>query len=161
MNAPLRTSWTREQFFLWPGHQDGRYEFDGFEPVAMTGGTANHNVITLNVHAALRARLRGSGCRPLGPDAGVATVGEAVRYPDALVTCSRFAGDALIIPGAVIVFEVLSPRSARIDRIIKVREYAAVPSIRRYVVIEFDVCRCNGIRAARRRKCLDGEHPVQ
>jgi Uma2 family endonuclease len=38
------------------------------------------------------------------------------------------------VPG--VVFEVLSPNSGRIDRIVKVREYAAVPSIRRYVILE-------------------------
>jgi len=35
-----------------------------------------------------------------------------------------------------VVFEVLSPTSGQIDRIDKVREYAAVPSIRRYVIVE-------------------------
>ena len=102
----------------------------------MTGGTANHSILTLNVHAALRGRLRGSECRPLGPDAGVATIGEAVRYPDALVTCSKFAGDVLTIPGVVIVFEVLSPSSERTDQIVKVREYATVRTIRRYIIVE-------------------------
>jgi Uma2 family endonuclease len=136
MNAPLHKPWTQNQFFAWVSSQEGRYEFDGFQPVAMTGGTANHSLIMQNLHAALRGRLRGSGCRPLGPDAGVATVGEAVRYPDALVTCSKFSGTALTIPGAVVVFEVVSPGSGRIDRIVKVREYAAVPSIRRYVILE-------------------------
>ena len=136
MNAPLRKSWTQEQFFSWAASQEGRYEFDGFQPVAMTGGTAGHSIIAQNVHAALRGRLRGSGCRSLGPDAGVETLGTAVRYPDALVTCSKFDREAMTIPGVVVVFEVLSPTSGRIDRIIKVREYAAVPSIRRYVILE-------------------------
>ncbi len=40
------------------------------------------------------------------------------------------------ISGVVVVFEVLSPTSGRVDRITKVREYAAVPSIRRYVILE-------------------------
>jgi Uma2 family endonuclease len=136
MNAPLRKSWTQEQFFAWASSQEGRYEFDGFEPVAMTGGTANHNIVMQNVHAALRGRLRGSGCRSLGPDVGMATVGDAIRYPDALVTCAKFAGTALTIPSVVVVFEVVSPGSVRNDRIVKVREYAAVPSIRRYLILE-------------------------
>jgi Uma2 family endonuclease len=84
----------------------------------------------------LRIRLRGSKCRPLGPDAGVATIGAAIRYPDALVTCSPFDREAMTIPGVVVVFEILSPGTSRTDRILKVREYAAVPSIRRYVIIE-------------------------
>jgi Uma2 family endonuclease len=136
MNAPLRKPWTQDQFFTWASSQEGQYEFDGFEPVAMTGGNANHNRITLNVQAALRGRLRAGPCEPLGPDAGVTTVGTAVRYPDALVTCSKFPGTALTIPGVVVVFEVVSQSTSRIDRIVKVREYAAVPTIRRYVILE-------------------------
>jgi len=127
---------TPEEFFAWAQAQDIRYEFDGFEPVAMTGGTANHSQITQNILVALRSRLRGSDCRPLGPDAGVATVGGAVRYPDALVTCAKVRGDAQIIPGVVVVFEVLSPTSGRTDRIIKLREYRAIGTVRCYVILE-------------------------
>ncbi len=36
----------------------------------------------------------------------------------------------------MVVFEIVSPGSGRTDRIIKVREYAAVASIRRYAIIE-------------------------
>jgi len=136
MNVALRKPWTQEQFFPWAEVQDIRYEFDGTQPVAMTGGNVTHNRIVLNVHAALRAKLRGGPCEPLGPDAGIETVGKAVRYPDALVTCSKIDGNARLVPGALVVFEVLSPTSGRVDRIVKVREYATVPSIRRYVILE-------------------------
>lgn len=134
--ALRRPRMTREEFFSWAHAQDVRYEFDGFEPVAMTGGTVDHNQISQNIQFALRARLRGSACRTLGPDAGVATVGDTVRYPDALVTCTKVPGTAHLVPGVVVVFEVLSPSSGRIDRIEKVREYRAVSSIRRYVILE-------------------------
>jgi Uma2 family endonuclease len=59
-----------------------------------------------------------------------------VRYPDALVTCSKFNLTDKTLPGAVVVFEIVSPNSDHVDRIIKVREYAAVASIRRYVILE-------------------------
>jgi len=136
MSAPLRRSWTQDEFFAWAGSQEGRYEFDGFQPVAMTGGTVNHALIIRSLHRALDRRLHGGRCQPLGPDAGVATIGTAVRYPDALVTCAKLDGDALIVPGVVIVFEVLSSSTSRTDRIIKVREYGAVASMRRYVIVE-------------------------
>ncbi len=71
---------TREEFLDWAEAQDQRYEFDGFEPVAMTGGTRNRSRIAQSIAFALRLRLRGTACEPLGPDAGVATVGNAVRY---------------------------------------------------------------------------------
>jgi Uma2 family endonuclease len=127
---------TRDQFFDWAEAQDARYEFDGFEPVAMTGGNLNHNSIAFNIHTALRGRLKGSGCKPFGLDAGVATAGDTVRYPDAVVTCSPAQGGSRLVPNPVVVFEVISPTSGHVDRIVKVRDYAAVDSIRRYVIVE-------------------------
>jgi Uma2 family endonuclease len=102
----------------------------------MTGGNLDHSRVMRNLGAALHTRLRGGPCEPLSPDAGVETVNKAVRYPDALVTWFRADGKGRLVPGVVVVFEVLSPNSGRIDRIVKVREYAAVPSIRRYVILE-------------------------
>ena len=137
MSATIRVpAMTRDQFLDWAEAQDARYEFDGFEPVAMTGGTLNHNQIAFNIHVSLRGRLGGTGCRPLGIDAGVATIGDTVRYPDGVVTCSPTQGASRLVPGPVVVFEVVSPTSGHMDRIVKVREYAAVESIRRYVIIE-------------------------
>ena len=137
MSVTIRVpAMTRDQFFDWAEAQDARYEFDGFEPVAMTGGNLNHNDIAFNLHRALHTRLRGTGCRPRGLDAGVATIGDTVRYPDGVVTCSPAKGVSRLVPDPVVVFEVISPTSAHVDRIVKVREYGAVDSIRRYVIVE-------------------------
>ena len=38
MNGALRKSMTVAQFLAWEERQELRYEFDGFQPVAMTGG---------------------------------------------------------------------------------------------------------------------------
>ena len=96
MSVVLRRLPTRDEFFGWAQSQAGRYEFDGHGPVAMTGGSLGHSQITLAIHRALDRRLAGGPCRPLGPGAGVATIGEVVRYPDAVVTssCSRWAAPA-------------------------------------------------------------------
>ena len=127
---------TQEQFFDWPGHQYGRYEFDGFQPVAMTGGDLDHNRITLSLHRALYPRLEGGGCESFGPDAGVQTIGKAVRYPDGVISCVKTPGSAYLLHGPRVVFEVISPTSGHLDRIVKLREYAALPSILRYVILE-------------------------
>jgi Uma2 family endonuclease len=127
---------TPDQFLDWAAAREEPYEFDGFSPVAMTGGTANHNQIALNIHVALRNRLRGTGCRPHGMDLGVATSGDAIRYPDGVVTCSPLSGTSRLVPNPVVVFEVISPTSGRIDRIVKVREYAAVDTIIGYIIVE-------------------------
>ncbi len=137
MSVTIRVpTMTRDQFFDWAEAQGARHEFDGFEPVAMTGGNLHHNRIAFNIHRTLHSRLKGSGCEPLGLDAGVATIGDNVRYPDAVVTCSPTQGGSRLVPNPVVVFEVISPTSGHVDRIVKVREYATVDSIRRYVIVE-------------------------
>jgi Uma2 family endonuclease len=63
-------------------------------------------------------------------------MGGAIRYPDALVTCTKFPETERLAPHVQVVFEVPSADSGRRDRIEKVREYAAVPSIRHYIIVE-------------------------
>jgi Uma2 family endonuclease len=136
VNVALRTPrMTREQFLDWVERQEAPYEFDGFEPVAMTGGNRNHSRTCQNLFLAVGQRLRGGACELL-PEAGIATVANAVRYPDALITCRAGPGTDRLMPEALVVFEVISPTSGRVDRTVKLREYRAVASIRRYVILD-------------------------
>jgi Uma2 family endonuclease len=136
MTVLARKPWTQDDFLAWAERQEGRFEFDGFQPVAMTGGNARHDKITGNINTALRTRLRGKPCSNYGPNLAVQTTASRIRYPDALITCTRFPDTNQIAPNVVVVFEVLSPTSGGIDRIEKLREYEAVPSILRYVIVE-------------------------
>jgi len=135
-NIAYSNPWTAEQFLAWAATQEGRYEFDGSRPVAITGSTALHGRIVVNTHVALRARLRGTPCSAFGPDLGVRTIGDAVRYPDVLVTCAKFEEMERLAPDARVVFEVLSADSGRRDQIEKIREYGAVPSTLHYGIVE-------------------------
>jgi Uma2 family endonuclease len=136
MPARAHKSWTQEEFFAWAEARDNRYEFDGFQPVAMAGGTIEHSRMVRNLNTGLDVRLRGHRCESLGPEAGIATVGKAVRYPDGLITCSPQEPGSKLVVGTVVVFEIRSPGTARVDLFVKPREYAAVASILRYVMIE-------------------------
>jgi len=129
---------TRETFYAWAQADGGRYEFDGVQPVAMADITIGHSIVTGNIMCYLANRLAGKPCEALGPGIGIATIGQTVRYPDSVVTCSRIDGRAHLVPNPVIVFEVVSAASMHIDRVVKLREYRAVPSIRRYVLVEPD-----------------------
>ena len=137
MTIALRKPMTREEFFAWAEGQEGRYEFDGFQPVAMTGGTNRHGIISRNLNGQLYLRLRGQPCQSMPPEGGgVATVGNTVRYPDAVVTCSPLLAGERHVPDPVVVFEVISPSSVQTDQVTKPIEYEAVLSIKRYVLIE-------------------------
>lgn len=88
MHAPARTSWAQDDFSSWAEGQLIRYEFDGMRPVPTTAGTMGHETIVQNLYGALHRRLRGTGYRPFGPSAGLATIGSASRYPDGPISCA-------------------------------------------------------------------------
>lgn len=136
MNIALRKPMSVEQFLAWAETQDQRHEFDGFQPVAMTGVTIRHNRLQRRLLAGLEARLRGGPYEPLGPDAGIRTIGDVVRYPDALVTCAPQNDSDKLVSRAVVLFEIVSPGSSRLDRIVKLKEYQAIASVQRYVIVE-------------------------
>ena len=59
---------TPAEFLAWEAKQEFRWEFDGFQPVAMTGGTDAHAAIQGNLITALTIGLRGKPCYPRGLD---------------------------------------------------------------------------------------------
>lgn len=134
MSASLAIPMVLDDFLAWERQQELRYEFDGVQPVAMTGGTVAHSVIATNLVRALDDRLNGP-CRVFRGDLKI-VVASRVRYPDAVVTCVEVPDDTDIVPEPLVVFEVLSASTALIDRNVKAAEYHATPSIRRYVMVE-------------------------
>jgi Uma2 family endonuclease len=138
MNLAMRKPMTLAEFLEWEERQELRYEFDGFEPEAMTGGTVGHAIIQANLALALGGRLRGKPCRFYGSDLKIHVADDHIRYPDGMVVCSGADPQAKVIQDPVVLFEVLSPSTAAKDRIVKAREYQATPSIQRYVMLEQD-----------------------
>ena len=138
MNLALRKPMTLAEFLEWEERQPMRYEFDGIGPVAMTGGTYGHSTIQGNLATALGGRLRGKPCRFHGSHLKFQVAEGHVRYPDGMVLCSPVDRPATVVYDPVVVFEVLSPSTARDDRIVKAREYQATPSVQRYVMLEQD-----------------------
>ncbi len=138
MNLALRKPMTLVEFLAWEERQTLKYEFDGVGPVAMTGGSWAHAAIQRNLAFVLTGRLRGKPGQFFGSDLKIRTSEDHIRYPDGMVTCTAADNVATIAPDPVVIFEVLSPSTAASDRIVKAREYQAMPSVHRYVMIEQD-----------------------
>jgi Uma2 family endonuclease len=135
MNIAMRRPMTLEEFLAREDRQELRYEFDGFQPIAMTGGTFAHAVIQTNLLTALTTRLRGKPCRPIGSHLKILVAGR-IRYPDAFVICTPVPNGAKVVSEPVVVFEVLSESTTREDMFAKNAEYRATPSIQRYIILE-------------------------
>lgn len=135
MSVAVRHPMTVAEFLAWEEKQEFRWEFDGFDPVAMTGASRTHEIISGNILVAVQSRLAGRRCRAFGANLKIEVAGR-VRYPDAFVTCTPGPGTQTVVRDPVVVFEVLSDSTSRTDRIEKLREYGATPSIQRYVILE-------------------------
>jgi len=126
-----------EDFLAWEEKQELRYEFDGVAAEAMTGGTTAHARIQINLTTALHNRLHGGPCFVVGSELKVRTQ-TSIRYPDAAVICAPAEAAATWTREPTILFEILSPSTARKDLGVKNAEYQTLPSLRRYVALHQD-----------------------
>jgi Uma2 family endonuclease len=129
-----------DEFLAWEHEQPERYEYAGGVVTMMTGESAAHVTIALNLAIALRHALRGTGCRPFGSDMKV-IANDTARYPDVSVTCHPVGDRDDNISHPVLVIEVISPSTEREDRGRKKFDYFATPSIQQYAIIEQDARR--------------------
>jgi Uma2 family endonuclease len=136
MNVVVRPRISLADFLDWERDQPQRYEFDGTQPIPVTGGTVAHARLVRRIVAALSRRL-GRGYEAFGDDPKVRTAPDRIRYPDALVLAGEPLLDADTVE-PVIVVEVLSPSTALTDLRVKPGEYAAVTSLLAYVILPQD-----------------------
>ncbi len=134
MDTVLDRSWTTETFLAWEDRQEGKHEFDGCQVVPMPGGSVAHQDIVFNLCVLLARLLVGTSFRAL--HAMRLRIDERVRYPDVLVCPVTVPQTQRTLTDAVAVFEVLSDDTAATDRIAKLRDYAAIPSLQYYVMLE-------------------------
>lgn len=129
---------TLEEFLDRERSQDVRYEWDGVQPLAMVGGRFAHTDLATRLSDILRPALRGRGT-VVRSDLKVMTGrGSRVRYPDLVVTCSPIRPQDQTVPDPVLIAEVLSETTSAVDRGIKRAEYAALPSLRGYLMLAQD-----------------------
>jgi Putative restriction endonuclease len=102
----------------------------------MVGTSKAHNRIAINLTAALNTHLRGGPCQVFMADVKVYVKNAtAFYYPDVVVACDRGDGDPYVVTKLLLIGEVLSPSTERIDREEKLHNYRQVDSLEEYVLI--------------------------
>lgn len=134
MDTVLDRPWTTDSFLAWEDRQEGKYEFDGRKVVPMPGGSLAHQDIVFNLRTLLGRLLAGLPFR--AAQEMRLRIGIRVRYPDVIVTAGPLNQTIRTLTDAVAIFEVLSDDTATTDRVTKLLDYADVPSLRCYVLLE-------------------------
>lgn len=137
--------WTLDEFLAWEQAQPERYEYvDGVIRMT-TGGSRRHSMIIGNLYNALRTRLLERGCTTY-VDVPKVLADNQCLYPDLVVTCGdsdSLEDDVLdedVISDAVLVAEVLSPKTQGFDRGAKWQACQKVPSLLYYVLVSQAEC---------------------
>ena len=129
---------TLEEYLAIEPEGNVRHEFVDGELYAMTGTSRAHNIITVNLTAAIRPHLRGTPCRVVSTDMKV-VIAAANRgyYPDLLVSCSDPADeiDSYTETQPRLVIEVLSPSTEAFDRSDKSTHYRRIDSLQDFVLV--------------------------
>jgi len=117
-----------------------KHEFDAGEILAMSGGTARHSALAMNVGFALRG-ARPDGCTVFQSDMRVRIVATGrATYPDVSMVCGPIEYDAedtahTTITNPVLIVEVLSVTTEKGDRGNKWMHYQRIPSLQEYVLV--------------------------
>jgi Uma2 family endonuclease len=116
-----------------------KHEFLDGVVYAMSGAGSNHVLIATNCVSFLHSRLRGKRCRSFNSDGKIRVrLPGQIRfyYPDASVVCRRNPGDSPFQDEPVVIVEVLSQGTRRIDQGEKKDAYLTIPSLRVYALVE-------------------------
>ena len=115
-----------------------RHEFVAGRVYEMSGTTARHNQIVLNIVRGLDRLVAGTACRSYIIDLKVRTPDDRIYYPDVVVVCVAHAQDAEMFDAPCFIVEVTSPSTRRTDRGEKLESYLKVASLQGYLVVEQD-----------------------
>jgi Uma2 family endonuclease len=131
-------SFTVEEYVRFEDASPERHEYVAGRVYAMTGGSARHNAIALDVVDALRSAARGGPCRTFASDLRLRVAADAFYYPDVMAVCGPIDMEARVVEAPSLVVEVASPSTRRIDRGEKLLAYRAIETLRLYLIVEQD-----------------------
>ena len=119
--------------------REERHEYVAGRVYAMAGGTANHNIVTLNLASSFLAHLRGTPCRTFSENMKL-----RIRqfddfrsfYPDVFVACNSSDNHPLFRDEPKLIVEVLSDGTARSDIEEKLPLYRQLPSVEEILYVD-------------------------
>lgn len=131
-----------------------KHEYIDGQVYAMAGASSSHNRIVANALGELRFALKGTPCEAFASDMKVRVLDDFF-YPDVLVACHHQGNDYGVTDTPLIIVEVLSKNTRKIDHTLKRKAYQSLESLQEYVVIEQDIA---DVEICRRSNHWQPEH---
>ncbi|OED45046.1 hypothetical protein AB833_00285 [Chromatiales bacterium (ex Bugula neritina AB1)] len=116
---------------------DIRSEYIDGQVYAMAGASERHNTIASSLSAHIEMALK-DGCRVWQSDMKIIGKHQGKNfayYPDITAACGENTGDQHSRTNPILIIEVLSPSTERIDRTEKMANYTSIDSLMEYVLV--------------------------
>ncbi len=139
-----QVEWTEEEYLAFEDESPTKHEFLDGHVYAMAGAKSSHNFLCGNAIGILHALLRGGPCRVFTSDQRVHVAGKRFyTYPDGGVVCGKLehhakAAAKMVLLNPSLLFEVLSPSTAKYDRGTKLMLYRQIASLQDVLLIDPD-----------------------
>jgi Uma2 family endonuclease len=130
---------TVDEFLAWAEGLEGRWELLNGVPYRMPAERTGHTKAKYRIHKALERAVEKAGapCHVLGDGPGVRITQYVLREPDALVYCGpEVPDDALEVSNPVVVVEVTSPSTRKVDDTVKRDDYFSLPSVLHCLIVD-------------------------
>lgn len=134
-----------EEYLKSEANREIKHELIDGQIYAMAGASANHDRISGTLYAEFKHHLKNSPCEPFGSDMKV-KVGSKFFYPDVIVDCQFDESQPYYTKSPIIIVEVLSKSTRRIDETTKRFSYMNIPNLEEYILIEQDIVDIEVIR---------------
>jgi len=130
---------------------DIRHELINGEVYAMSGAKVAHNRLTMTFAYKLKDYIENHSETHKTYDIFTSDmkvrIGDNFYYPDVVVTCEEdLSLDALYTEKPLVIIEVLSKSTRKIDHNIKRTDYTRIPSLEEYILVEQDIAEIEIVR---------------
>jgi Uma2 family endonuclease len=136
---PKKKKYTPEEYLALEEKAEYRSEYWNGQIIKMSGGTGNHNSITLNIATELRSKLRDE-CRTFAIDVKVwVDMWNSYAYPDIFVICREpqyHKKRRDIFTNPILIVEVLSNGTKIFDKGEKFLAYQTLESLQEYIMVD-------------------------
>lgn len=142
MSSQTTPTFSPQEYLAIERAAQQKHEYFNGEIFALAGASERHNLIVLNLAAAIHGQLKGTACKVYSSDMRLKVNATGLyTYPDVVALCeeARFDDeqrDTLINPG--LIMEVLSTSAESYDRGEKFAHYRRIESLQEYLLISQD-----------------------
>lgn len=137
---------TEAEYLKTESSTDIRHEYIDGQVYAMTGASTDHIRVTGNIFRKFGNHLEGTPCEPFMSEMKTKVAKDYV-YPDVVVVCNHSAKDGYT-DSPILIVEVLSKSTRKLDLTSKLIKYINIPSLQEYVLIEQDIVSVQVLRRA-------------